>query len=122
VWIAQSVTAVMRVDVKAGWLESTMRPHLTAAWKRLANEHKAHIFSKAVVESFNDVIVRVLPVVRAGEAMTRLGLAIATMVLTIAPTLALDGQPAMHDPSTVIAAGGKFYVYATGNGLPARVG
>jgi arabinan endo-1,5-alpha-L-arabinosidase len=25
----------------------------------------------------------------------------------------------MHDPSTVIEAGGKFYVYATGNGLPA---
>ena len=24
----------------------------------------------------------------------------------------------MHDPSTVIAAGGKFYVYGTGNGLP----
>ena len=52
--------------------------------------------------------------------MTRLSLAIAAMLLTIAPTLALGGQPAMHDPSTVIAAGGKFYVYATGNGLPSR--
>jgi arabinan endo-1,5-alpha-L-arabinosidase len=41
------------------------------------------------------------------------------MLLAIAPALALDGQPAMHDPSTVIEAGGKFYVYATGNGLPA---
>jgi arabinan endo-1,5-alpha-L-arabinosidase len=51
--------------------------------------------------------------------MTRSGLAIAAILLTIAPTLALDGQPAMHDPSTVIAAGEKFYVYATGNGLPA---
>jgi len=51
--------------------------------------------------------------------MTRSGLAIAAIFLTIAPTLALDGQPAMHDPSTVIAAGEKFYVYATGNGLPA---
>lgn len=51
--------------------------------------------------------------------MTRFGFAIAAMLLTIAPTLALDGQPAMHDPSTVIEAGGKFYVYATGNGLPA---
>jgi hypothetical protein len=29
------------------------------------------------------------------------------MLLTIAPTLALDGQPAMHDPSTVLEAGGK---------------
>ena len=27
----------------------------------------------------------------------------------------------MHDPSTVIQADGKFYVYATGNGLPAFV-
>jgi len=51
--------------------------------------------------------------------MRRFGLASASMVLAIAPTLALDGQPAMHDPSTVIQAGGKFYVYATGNGLPA---
>jgi hypothetical protein len=25
----------------------------------------------------------------------------------------------MHDPSTVIEANGKFYVYSTGNGLPA---
>jgi arabinan endo-1,5-alpha-L-arabinosidase len=41
------------------------------------------------------------------------------MLLAIAPALALDGQPSMHDPSTVIEAGGKFYVYATGNGLPA---
>lgn len=51
--------------------------------------------------------------------MTRFGLALAAMLVAIAPTLALDGQPAMHDPSTVIEAGGKFYVYATGNGLPA---
>jgi len=47
--------------------------------------------------------------------MTRFGPAIAAILLTIAPTLALDGQPAMHDPSTVIAAGEKFCVYATGN-------
>ncbi|HEY7055499.1 MAG TPA: family 43 glycosylhydrolase [Vicinamibacterales bacterium] len=51
--------------------------------------------------------------------MRPFGLALAAMVLAIAPMLALDGQPAMHDPSTVIEAGGKFYVYATGNGLPA---
>jgi arabinan endo-1,5-alpha-L-arabinosidase len=49
--------------------------------------------------------------------MRRFALAIAATVLAIAPTLALDGQPFMHDPSTVIEAGGKFYVYATG--LPA---
>jgi arabinan endo-1,5-alpha-L-arabinosidase len=51
--------------------------------------------------------------------MRRFGVAIGAMLLAIAPTLALDGQPAMHDPSTVIEAGGRFYVYATGNGLPA---
>jgi arabinan endo-1,5-alpha-L-arabinosidase len=51
--------------------------------------------------------------------MIRLCLAAAALLLTIAPVGALDGQPAMHDPSTVIEAGGKFYVYATGNGLPA---
>ena len=51
--------------------------------------------------------------------MRRAVVAIAGMLLAIAPTLALDGQPAMHDPSTVIQAGGKFYVYATGAGLPA---
>ena len=43
------------------------------------------------------------------------------MLLLVAPAFALDGQPGMHDPSTVIQAGGKFYVYATGNGLPAFV-
>jgi hypothetical protein len=42
--------------------------------------------------------------------MTRFDPAVAAILLTIAPTLALDGQPAMHDPSTVIAAGEKFYV------------
>jgi hypothetical protein len=46
--------------------------------------------------------------------MTRFRLAAAAMLLAIAPARALHGQPAMHDPSTVIATGGKFYVYATG--------
>ena len=45
----------------------------------------------------------------------------ALMVLLVAPAFALDGEPGMHDPSTVIQADGKFYVYATGNGLPAFV-
>ena len=35
--------------------------------------------------------------------------------------MALDGQPGLHDPSTVIAAKGKYYVYATGNGLPVSI-
>ncbi len=46
---------------------------------------------------------------------------VALMVLLVAPAFALDGAPGMHDPSTVIQADGKFYVYATGNGLPAFV-
>ena len=45
----------------------------------------------------------------------------AAVLLLVAPAFALDGQPGMHDPSTVIQADGKFYVYATGNGLPAFV-
>jgi arabinan endo-1,5-alpha-L-arabinosidase len=51
--------------------------------------------------------------------MTRFSIAAAAMLLALSPAPVLDGQAAMHDPSTVIEAGGKFYVYATGNGLPA---
>ena len=36
--------------------------------------------------------------------MTRCALAAAAMLLALAPVLALDGEPGMHDPSTVIAA------------------
>ena len=53
--------------------------------------------------------------------MMRCCVAATAMLLAIAPALALDGQPAMHDPSTVIEAAGKFYVYATANGLPRNV-
>jgi arabinan endo-1,5-alpha-L-arabinosidase len=45
----------------------------------------------------------------------------ATIVLAVPPVFALDGEPGLHDPSTVIRAGDKFYVYGTGNGLPAYV-
>jgi arabinan endo-1,5-alpha-L-arabinosidase len=45
----------------------------------------------------------------------------AAMLLLVAPAFALDGEPGMHDPSTIIQADGKFYVYATGSGLPAFV-
>ena len=46
-----------------------------------------------------------------------------TSLLCAALTLAvrayaLDGEVAMHDPSTVIASGGHYYAYGTGNGLP----
>jgi hypothetical protein len=43
----------------------------------------------------------------------------AVMVLLVARAFALDGLPGMHDPSTIIQADGRFYVYATGSGLPA---
>jgi arabinan endo-1,5-alpha-L-arabinosidase len=45
----------------------------------------------------------------------------AAALLFVAPVLALDGQPGMHDPSTVIVQDGKFYVYATGGGLPIAI-
>ena len=47
------------------------------------------------------------------------GLMLAVLVTT--PLVALDGEPGMHDPSTVIAHDGKFYVYGTGNGLPVAI-
>ena len=42
-------------------------------------------------------------------------------LLLVSPLAALDGQPGLHDPSTVVVHGGRFYVYATGNGLPISV-
>ena len=39
----------------------------------------------------------------------------------VAPVLALDGDPRMHDPSTVVLQDGKFYSYGTGAGLPVSV-
>jgi arabinan endo-1,5-alpha-L-arabinosidase len=44
-----------------------------------------------------------------------------TAFLLITPLIALDGQPGLHDPSTVIIENGKYYVYATGAGLPTSV-
>ena len=48
----------------------------------------------------------------------RIRFVIATFALLVAPAFALDGDIGMHDPSTVILADGKFYVYSTGGGLP----
>ena len=45
---------------------------------------------------------------------------IAACVLAVR-VLALDGQPGLHDPSTVIVENGKYYVYATGGGLPVSI-
>src|SRR5687768_7000973 len=43
------------------------------------------------------------------------------MLLLVSPTSALDDDPGLHDPSTVIQADGKFYTYATGGGIPMSV-
>ena len=45
----------------------------------------------------------------------------ATAALLAAPLAALDGDTGMHDPSTVVQDGGKFYSYGTGAGLPISV-
>ena len=49
---------------------------------------------------------------------SRISVAVAAACVLAVPLVALDGQPGLHDPSTVIAENGKYYVYATGNGLP----
>ncbi len=49
--------------------------------------------------------------------MSRSAAAAAAILLLTRP-FALDGDPGLHDPSTILQADGKFYVYATGNGLP----
>ena len=47
---------------------------------------------------------------------------VAVGILLLAPTaFGLDGDPRMHDPSTVVMAGGRFYSYGTGRGLPFSV-
>ena len=44
------------------------------------------------------------------------------LAVVLAPTLlALDGEPGMHDPSTVVVDGSRFYAFGTGNGLPISV-
>jgi arabinan endo-1,5-alpha-L-arabinosidase len=48
-------------------------------------------------------------------------IAVAAACLLTVPVVALDGQPGMHDPSTVIVEHGKYYVYATGGGLPMSI-
>ena len=47
--------------------------------------------------------------------------AVVLALLIVSPVLALDGEPGMHDPSTVVLQDGRFYVYATGNGLPIAI-
>ena len=47
--------------------------------------------------------------------------AVAAVCVLAVPIAALEGQPGLHDPSTVIAENGKYYVYATGSGLPMSI-
>ena len=42
----------------------------------------------------------------------------ATLAAATGVALALDGQPAMHDPSTVVVHERRYYSYGTGTGLP----
>ena len=49
------------------------------------------------------------------------GIVAAAAFLIGSPVIALDGQPGMHDPSTVVMDAGKFYVYATGGGPPIAI-
>lgn len=48
-------------------------------------------------------------------------LQLAALTMLAVPVLALDGQPGIHDPSTVIVENGKFYTFGTGAGLPISV-
>jgi arabinan endo-1,5-alpha-L-arabinosidase len=59
--------------------------------------------------------------VRIGIGRLGVTVAIAPLFLASSPVRAVEGDIRLHDPSTVIEAGGKFYVYGTGNGLPAFV-
>ena len=47
--------------------------------------------------------------------------AVVIALLLGSSLLALDGQPGLHDPSTVIVHNGKYYVFGTGAGLPFSV-
>lgn len=45
-------------------------------------------------------------------------LTVVIALLLAASLLALDGQPGVHDPSTIVVDHGKYYVFGTGVGLP----
>src|ERR1041385_4702687 len=58
----------------------------------------------------------------AADDMVRFLFLVPTAVLLLGASIgALDGQPGMHDPSTVAVEDGKYYVYATRGGLPIAV-
>ncbi|MGA2174505.1 MAG: family 43 glycosylhydrolase [Verrucomicrobiota bacterium] len=45
-----------------------------------------------------------------------LAAAVSTLLSLSGPAWALDGEPYIHDPSTVVQCDGKFYTYGTGGG------
>ena len=51
----------------------------------------------------------------------RTRLAFAAAALLVARVWALDGDVGLHDPSTIVRDGSRFYLYATGGGLPVSV-
>ncbi|HET9385372.1 MAG TPA: family 43 glycosylhydrolase [Gemmatimonadales bacterium] len=53
--------------------------------------------------------------------MTSTSIALAAALLLVVRVWALDGDVGLHDPSTVVRDGSRFYVYATGGGLPMSV-
>lgn len=44
-------------------------------------------------------------------------LTVVTALMLVSPLLALDGQPGIHDPSTIVVHDGKYYTYGTGAGI-----
>ena len=51
----------------------------------------------------------------------RAHLALIAALFTVVPVWALDGDVGLHDPSTIVRDGSRFYAYATGAGLPVLV-
>jgi len=53
--------------------------------------------------------------------LKRTYLLLAAALLLIVRVWALDGDVGLHDPSTIVRDGSRFYAYATGGGLPMSV-
>jgi arabinan endo-1,5-alpha-L-arabinosidase len=58
---------------------------------------------------------------KTGAGIAVAAAALLATSLTGMRAQALDGQPGLHDPSTVVMDGGRYYTYATGGGLPISV-
>ena len=59
------------------------------------------------------------PRTRSDRRLTMLRTLLLSAVAALAlPAQALDGEILIHDPSTVVSQGGRYYTYGTGNGIP----